>query len=166
MKTLANLFRWAFIAFVTVAFALPGTPLALLLPGKRLKGELFRLVSRTYSRIILAALGTRIEVKGLANVDPGRAYIFMSNHVSHADPPALTVALPHPLHWVYKKELAGIPFFGWFLRATGQIMVDRTDAGRAKGVITGAVAGLSGSHSVMIFPEGTRSRDGRLLPFK
>jgi 1-acyl-sn-glycerol-3-phosphate acyltransferase len=90
----------------------------------------------------------------------------MSNHVSHADSPALAAVISHPLHWVFKKELSRIPVFGWVLLACGQIMVDRTDPERSKVSLREALTGLSGNNSVMIYPEGTRSRDGNLQPLK
>jgi 1-acyl-sn-glycerol-3-phosphate acyltransferase len=144
----------------------PGILLALLLPGKARKGTLFLWVSKIYSRIALAALGVRVSCRGLENVDIRKPYVFMSNHASHADSPALASVLPHPLHWVFKKELSRIPVFGWVLLACGQIMVDRSDPEKARAAMAEALSGLSGSNSVMIYPEGTRSRDGRLQPLK
>ena len=72
----------------------------------------------------------------------------------------------YPLHWVFKKELAKIPVFGWVLLACGQVMVDRLSPERSKASLEEAISGLSGSNSVMIYPEGTRSRDGNLQRFK
>ncbi len=164
--TLLNALQLLFIGILTLVFGMPGTLLALLLPGKTRKGRLFLWVSRTYSRIVLRALGVRVECRGLANIDLGERYVFMANHMSHADAPVLASVLPHPLHWVFKKELSRIPVFGWVLLASGQIMVDRSDPEGARAVLREAFTGLTGNNSVMILPEGTRSRDGRLLPFK
>lgn len=164
--TVANALRLGFLGLLTVAMGVPGIALALLLPGKRLKGRVFLLVSKNYSRIVLCAFRIRVAVSGLGNIDPERPYVFMSNHVSHVDSPALALVIPHPLHWVFKKELARIPVFGWVLLACGQIMVDRSDPERSRATLEAALSGLSRNSSVMIYPEGTRSRDGALQPFK
>lgn len=162
----ANAVQFFLLGLLTLVFGVPGIVLALLLPGKALKGRLFLFVSKNYARIALFLFGIRVSARGLDNVDPDRPYVFMSNHVSHADSPALARVIPHPLHWVYKKELARIPVFGWVLLSCGQIMVDRSDTERSRAALGSALAGLSGNNSVMIYPEGTRSRDGTLQPLK
>lgn len=164
--TFGDALRLGFLGLITLVMGVPGILLALLLPGKRLKGRLFLLVSKNYARIVLSVFRIRVVVSGLGNIDPARPYVFMSNHVSHVDSPALALVIPHPLHWVFKKELARIPVFGWVLLACGQIMVDRSDPERSRAILEEAFAGLSGNSSVMIYPEGTRSRDGALQPFK
>jgi 1-acyl-sn-glycerol-3-phosphate acyltransferase len=164
--TLLNALQLFFIGVLTLLLGVPGILLALLLPGKVRKGKLFLLVSKTYSRIVLSALGVKVVCRGLEHVDVRKPYVFMSNHASHVDSPALASVLPHPLHWVFKKELSRIPVFGWVLLACGQIMVDRADPEKAKAAMAEALSGLSGNSSVMIYPEGTRSRDGSLQPLK
>jgi len=157
-----NALQIFFIGVLTVIFGLPGTLLALLLPGRTRKGRLFLWVSRNYSRIVLKALGVRVTSRGLENIDLQKPYVFMANHASHADAPVLASVLPHPLHWVFKKELSKIPVLGWVLLACGQIMIDRSDPGGARAALKVAFSGLTGNSSVMILPEGTRSRDGNL----
>jgi len=164
--TLRNALQLFFVGLLTLAFGVPGTLLALLLPGKALKGKLFLWVSKNYSRILLFALGVRVACCGIEKIDLRRPYVFMSNHVSHADSPALASVIPHPLHWVFKKELSKIPVLGWILLAGGQIMVDRSDPEKSKASLVEALSGLAGNNSVMIYPEGTRSRDGNLQPLK
>jgi 1-acyl-sn-glycerol-3-phosphate acyltransferase len=164
--TVRNALQLFFIGLLTLLFGVPATLLGLLLPGKALKGKLFLRVSKYYSRIALFALGVNVASRGLENIDIRKPYVFMSNHVSHADAPALASVLPHPLHWVFKKELSKIPVFGWVLLAGGQIMVDRTDPEGSRAALEKALSGLSGNNSVMIYPEGTRSRDGKLQPLK
>jgi 1-acyl-sn-glycerol-3-phosphate acyltransferase len=164
--TFLNALQLLFIGFLTLVFGVPGILLALLMPGRTLKGKVFLWVSKLYSRVALFVLGVTVTCRGLENIDARKAYVFMSNHVSHADSPALASVIPHPLHWVFKKELSTIPVFGWVLLACGQIMVDRAAPEKSKAALAGALSGLSGNNSVMIYPEGTRSRDGKLQPFK
>jgi 1-acyl-sn-glycerol-3-phosphate acyltransferase len=90
----------------------------------------------------------------------------MPNHTSIADPLSLAITIPQPCHVVFKKELARIPVFGWALLSLGQIMVDRENTEQARASLTEAVSGLSGNHSILIFPEGKVSHDGQLLPLK
>jgi 1-acyl-sn-glycerol-3-phosphate acyltransferase len=164
--TLLNAAQLVLLGILTLVIGVPAILLALLLPGKTLKGKLFLVVSKTYARLVLGFFRVKVGGRGLGNIDPGKPYVFMSNHASHVDSPALALVISHPLHWVFKKELARIPVFGWALLACGQIMVDRADPGKSREALAKALSGLSGNNSVMIYPEGTRSRDGNLKPFK
>ena len=164
--TFLNAVQLFLLGLLTLVMGVPAILLALLIPGKTLKGKLFRVVSRTYARIALWFFRIQVMGRGLTNIDSGKPYVFMSNHASHADSLALATVISHPLHWVFKKELARIPVFGWVLLACGQVMVDRSSPERSKAALEEALSGLSGNNSVMIYPEGTRSRNGDLLPFK
>jgi 1-acyl-sn-glycerol-3-phosphate acyltransferase len=90
----------------------------------------------------------------------------MSNHASHVDSLALAVSIPHPLHWVFKKELSKIPVFGWVLMSLGQIMVDRRNAAQSRTALLNAAGALAGNNSILIYVEGTRSKDGKLQSLK
>jgi 1-acyl-sn-glycerol-3-phosphate acyltransferase len=92
--------------------------------------------------------------------------IFMSNHESQMDPPVLIAALPLPAVYIAKQELKYLPFIGWAAWAAGVIFIDRRDRERALRSIHDAALQIRGGKSVVIFPEGTRSRTGQLLPFK
>lgn len=92
--------------------------------------------------------------------------IFMSNHESQMDPPILIAALPLPAVYIAKQELKYLPFIGWAAWAAGVIFIDRRDRERALGSIHAAALQIRAGKSVVIFPEGTRSRTGQLLPFK
>ena len=113
------------------------------------------------------AAGIRIEVTGLENIPLGRPCIFMSNHVSNLDPPVLIPKLPGRCSVLLKKELMNIPILGRAMRMGQFVPVERggkRDAAQAS-VKDAAEALQSGLH-IMVFPEGTRSRDGRLHTFK
>lgn len=161
-----NVLQYFALGLITLVLGAPAILLGLPLPGRSLKGRLFRIVSKAFSWSTLGIFGIRVEARGLENIDPRRPYVFMSNHASHADSPALVLALPHPLHFVFKKELARIPVFGWALLALGQIMVDRADRQQSRLSLDAGLSGLSGPNSLMVYPEGSRSRDGLLKPFK
>src|SRR4030065_2078211 len=111
--TLLNAAQLVLLGILTLLIGVPAILLALLLPGKALKGKLFRVVSKPYARIALGFFRIKVVGRGLANIDSGKPYVFMSNHASHADSAALALVISHPLHWAFKQELARIPAFGW-----------------------------------------------------
>ncbi len=164
--TAKNAVQLFLLALLTLAIGIPAIVLGLLAPGRSRKGRIFRWVTKSYSAVALPLFGVTLETRGLSRVDRDRPYVFMSNHVSHIDSPALALSIPHPLHWVFKKELSRIPVFGWVLLCLGQIMVDRADASQAREALAIAASGLTGNNSILIYPEGTRSKDGKLQPLK
>ena len=110
--------------------------------------------------------GARVTVTGLERLDPARAYLVVANHSSWIDIAVLFLALPVPLHFLAKRELAAVPFLGWYIRAMGMVFVDRRDPRRAHATVDHAQRLLAAGRSVVSFPEGTRSRDGRVRGFK
>ena len=121
--------------------------------------------ARSWSRLILATTGVHVEVSGLERLESDRAYVFVANHQSIYDIPIVFTSLPSQLRIVAKQSLGRIPFLGWHLRRTGHILVDRRHPNRA--AIFGRASKLmKDGLSLIVFPEGTRSRDGRVAPFK
>lgn len=161
-----TVFQWIFTCVVTVALSPPYIFLGFLQTGLARKGRLFRSLAKIYSKVIYAAFRVRVVHHGFEQIDPHSPYVFMANHTSIADPLAAAITIPQPFHCVFKKELARIPVFGWALMSLGQIMVDRENTEQSRAALAEAVSGLSGNNSILIFPEGKISRDGRLLPLK
>jgi 1-acyl-sn-glycerol-3-phosphate acyltransferase len=121
--------------------------------------------ARTWSRLILATTGVRVEVAGLDRLDRTTTYVFVSNHQSIYDIPILFWSLPYQLRIIAKESLGSFPFLGWHLRRTGHMLVDRRRPDRTK--IFGWASRLtSNGLCLIVFPEGTRSRDGRVGRFK
>ena len=116
------------------------------------------------SRISLWLGGVRMEVSGRERI-PAGAVVFMPNHQSNADPPAVFVQLP-PVLVLAKKEFFRVPILGWAMRRRGFIPVDRSNRERAIEAIRRAVDSLRTGNSFLVYPEGTRSPDGRLQRFK
>jgi 1-acyl-sn-glycerol-3-phosphate acyltransferase len=108
----------------------------------------------------------RVRVVGAERMDPAAAVICMSNHQSNFDIPVLLGYLPVPFRWLAKAELFKIPVFGRAMRGAGYIPIDRSDRPAAIASLRQAAAAIRGGVSVVIFPEGTRSPDGTLKPFK
>lgn len=127
----------------------------------------FDAVARNWSKWILWASGVRVRTEGLDIVALDQPQIFASNHASWYDVFAIAVALPKRFRFVAKAELGLIPIFGQAWKAAGHISVDRKN--RAAAVASLDAAGRlirADRSSVVIFPEGTRSATGELLPFK
>lgn len=112
------------------------------------------------------AAGIKVKVEGLDRLDRSRNYIFMCNHVSNVDPPILAPLIPPRTSVLVKKEVFRIPMLARAMRMGSLVPVDRRNREAALGSLSAAGDVLRSGISMMIFPEGTRSPDGRLLPFK
>jgi 1-acyl-sn-glycerol-3-phosphate acyltransferase len=130
------------------------------------RGNLVYWVARLWSRGLLLCSGLSLEVRQQGDLESGMPYVFMSNHQSLFDIPALIASLPGQARFLAKRSLFRIPVFGWALRAGGFISIDREDRSRAGRSFSAAVARLRAGASAVVFPEGTRSLDGQLLPFQ
>lgn len=110
--------------------------------------------------------GVHVRVEGLDALDPCGTYVFMSNHASNLDPPILVPLIPRRTSVLVKKELYRIPIFGTAMRLASLVPVDRTDREKAIESLREGEKVLLAGINMMVFVEGTRSPDGRLLPFK
>ena len=129
-------------------------------------GNPVHIIARIWSKSILFVSGIEVFVAGLANIDTSKSYIYMSNHRSNFDIPVLLGCLPIQFRWLAKAELFKIPIFGRAMQGAGYVKIDRTNRESAFKSIDEVAAKMKNGVSVMIFPEGTRSQDGNLKPFK
>lgn len=114
----------------------------------------------------LNVAGVRYRVAGAENVPTEGPVIFMSNHQGNFDILTLYQAVPRPFAWLAKEELFKIPVFGHSMARGGYIPIDRSDGRKALKSLAAAAELIRAGRSVLMFPEGTRSTDGQLLPFK
>ncbi len=128
-------------------------------------GRLYAWHARLWARLGLALNGVTVTVTGAEHLPDGPV-IFMSNHQSNFDILSLLAAMPRQIHWIAKKELFEIPVFGPSMRRGGYIPLDRGDGRKALQSMDEAAATIHQGKSVVLFPEGTRTTDGNLLPFK
>ena len=108
----------------------------------------------------------RIRVHGNEHVEPGRPYVYMANHSSLIDTPALFAYLPYPFRIMAKRELFYVPFMGWHLWTAGHFPIDRGNARRTVASVRRTIEGGRGGRSLAVFPEGTRTPDGQLQKFQ
>ncbi|WP_088535771.1 1-acyl-sn-glycerol-3-phosphate acyltransferase [Geobacter sp. DSM 9736] len=129
-------------------------------------GRLYYRHAVLWARLSLLLAGVRVVVEGREKVPVASPVIFMSNHQSNFDILALFLAIPGQFSWIAKEELFRIPVFGHSMSRAGYIPLDRSDGRRALKSMDAAARRIRNGESVVIFPEGTRTVDGSLLPFK
>lgn len=122
--------------------------------------------SRVYTRGQIALTGAQYRTVVHPDIDPGRPYLFAQNHVNVFDHVVLYDATPHFKQGVELEEHFKIPVYGWFMRSRGTIPVRRGSAGQTPEILDGFRAELSKGHSILAFPEGTRTTTGRVGPFR
>lgn len=133
----------------------------------RIRGPVYVRMTRAWAKVALWSSGSDAVLHGLENVTPGQPFVLVANHVSWFDIFAIAAKLPVDYHFVAKKELEKIPVFGLAWRAAGHISIDRGNRESAARSLRQAGLQMREQKSVVvIFAEGTRSRTGRLLPFK
>ncbi len=130
------------------------------------RGEAGYWFIRTWARILLWTCGVKVEVSGRENLPPHGSFILMSTHNSHFDIPVLMKEVPRQFRIVAKKSLFKIPVFGWIMTVAGYVNVDRENKQQAFASLDKASETVKEGMPLLIFPEGTRSLDGSLGPFK
>lgn len=153
-------------ALFTVLVTLAGFPIALLLGllfGPRLP---LRMAAWYWAPLLFFGAGARLRVEGAERVDWTRPQVLVANHASMIDIPALFRAVPVPLRFVLKREMERVPVVGWYARLMGMVFIDRGNARDAKRRLDDAAEKLRDAATFAAFPEGTRSKDGTLGPFK
>jgi 1-acyl-sn-glycerol-3-phosphate acyltransferase len=159
------MFRALFVILITFAYILVlGPPVVIYAMVTGNSDPLYRVGMRG-ARMAMWLAGVQLEVMGKEKIPQECAAVFLANHQGNCDPPALLPILP-PVRVMVKKEFFRVPILGRGMLLRGFIPVDRRNRDRAIAAVEEAVRALKAGHSFMAFPEGTRSRDGRLQPFK
>jgi 1-acyl-sn-glycerol-3-phosphate acyltransferase len=128
-------------------------------------GKISTWYMRTWSLMTIWMTGAKIKVEGVENIPPGPV-LLLANHQSFFDITSLLWAFPRALRMVAKKELFSVPFFGWGITIYGFIPIDRSNHIKAVASLDEAARRIRNGIPVLLFPEGTRSRDGKLQAFK
>lgn len=122
--------------------------------------------ARFWSRCVCTLLLVRVKVVGRENIDPKTSYVFVCNHQGAFDIWTIYGYLGHNFKWLMKKSLEKVPFVGKACKSAGHVMVDDSNPRGVRQTIEESEERLRGGMSVVIFPEGSRTRDGHLTPFK
>jgi len=158
--------RSAFIiGWVVLTTAIFGI-LAIIISFFTRTGNPVHIIARIWGRSILMVSRVHVSVKGLSNIEPDKSYVYMANHQSNFDIPVLLGYLPVQFRWLAKAELFKIPIFGRAMLGAGYVKIDRFNRKSAFESLNQAAQRMKEGVSVMIFPEGTRSKDGSIRQFK
>jgi 1-acyl-sn-glycerol-3-phosphate acyltransferase len=130
------------------------------------KGRVVHRYARLWGRAALLANRVKVRVDGMEHVKREGPYIFMSNHQGYYDVFALLAHLPFQFKWLVKKELFSVPILGWTMAAAGYINIDREGTRKTVEALDKAAQKIREGMSVVVFPEGSRSPDGSIQPFK
>lgn len=159
--------RFAWVMLVTAAATAGYGLVAIGASLFGVRGPLYSRLTRDWARTILRASRTPVVTHGLDEVDWSQPHVLACNHISGYDIFALASVMPGPFAFVAKKELERIPLFGSAWKAAGHISIDRSDRQKAIQSLHRAAEKMRRDRTtVIIYPEGTRSRTGKLQPFK
>jgi 1-acyl-sn-glycerol-3-phosphate acyltransferase len=158
LRFLRTIFGWLFILVATMTLAL-----FIAISGET---EFSEEVLRFWSRLFLGVAGAHVVTSKHPKIERGKSYVYVSNHTSNLDVPAILWTAGVPLRFIAKKELQRIPLFGWAARRMGHVFIDRKDSrGAALAIRKRIERGLAGV-GLFFFAEGTRATTSELLPFK
>ena len=129
------------------------------------RGTILQGCQRLWARLILAVSFVKVSVTGLDKMDPSQTCVFCANHRSYLDPPVILASLNRSVCFLAKQSLFSIPFLGWAMRRAGDVPLNRQDPRQATRSLAMAAQRIRQGVSVITFPEGTRSLDGKLHPF-
>ena len=158
--------RSVFVWFCIVATGFVFASLAILTYLFDRTGKMAHLCARLWGNAVLLANGVHVKIEGLEHLQKKGPYIFMANHQGSYDIFALLGQLPFQFKWLAKKEIFSIPILGWAMTAAGYISIDRDGTRETVEAMNKAALKIREGASVVIFPEGTRSADGSIQPFK
>jgi 1-acyl-sn-glycerol-3-phosphate acyltransferase len=162
-----NIVRATLLAILDIIVTAFFAAMAIILPPLSGRGEKTSYkLAHLWGKTIIFISGVTVEIKGEENVPRNRPFIFMANHQSNFDILVLLGYIPAHFYWISKKEVFYVPLLGAAMKRAGYISVDRQDREKAIQSLHDAAQIIKNGKSVMTFPEGTRSRDGKIRPFK
>jgi len=122
-------------------------------------------IAQVWARGCVRISGARLTVRGAGNLRKYPLAVYAANHTSYMDTPVIFSTLPFQFRILAKKELWTMPFIGWYLNRSGQIPVDTVSANATVSSLGGGVRALRGGMPLFVFPEGSRTPDGKMQPF-
>lgn len=163
MQKIQAIFSWIGVVLAVVVFS----TLTLIMGIFDWSGALSHRMVQLWARVVLFCVRVHLEVHGTQNLEKGRFYVIASNHEGQADIPVLVRALPLQFKFASKTAVFRIPVMGWAMYAARYVPIDRGGGPeKARQAIDRMSAKLKQGFSVLMFPEGTRTRDGKVGTFK
>jgi 1-acyl-sn-glycerol-3-phosphate acyltransferase len=162
MWKIINLIQWVFI-FLAIIFSGILAILALIIS----KNLSFWIAKNIWSRLLCAIVFSPVYLHNKQRISElDKPVIYCANHQSMYDIPAMFISMDKPIHFIAKKELKKIPFIGWYVSSAGMIFIDRSNTEKAMSSMQKAGELILSGRNVVTFPEGTRSKNGKLNLFK
>jgi 1-acyl-sn-glycerol-3-phosphate acyltransferase len=163
INNFTSFLRWVGVFLTTVLMCIPSTLCGLL----DRTGKIAHAHHRLWARFIMFWVGAKLVVTGRENIDPDKNYIIASNHEGNADIPIMIWALPLQFKFAAKRSLFRIPIFGWAMSQARYVPIDRgIGSAAAREGMKRLTQKAQEGFSILMFPEGTRTRDGKIRPFK
>lgn len=165
-KFFYNIYLWLVAIPVIAILTLLTAILTILIAPFFPQARFAHAIPKIWSKLTCFLLLIRVKIFGIENIDTSQSYIYISNHQSIIDIFVIYGWLPSVFKWLMKAELLKIPFVGWACKAAGHIFIDRSLGVGANKSIAEAKTKLQNGVSVVIFPEGSRTHDGKMQHFK
>jgi 1-acyl-sn-glycerol-3-phosphate acyltransferase len=160
------MFRTVYVALVALVVTLIIAPTVTLISLFHSSSPLIDRLIRRWARVIVRSAGIELRGHNLDRLETTDRYVIIGNHASYLDIPCLLAVIPQPLRFMAKKSLFSIPIFGWGMKATGFIPVDRKNRSTAVQSFDLAAERIRKGNSIVIFPEEGRSRTPEMKPFQ
>jgi 1-acyl-sn-glycerol-3-phosphate acyltransferase len=157
---------WLIKNFVVVLYSLLIAILSILIFPIDYKYKLSNPLMKVWTRIVLFIYGVKVNVYGAENVNPAKGKIYIANHASYLDIFIQLAKLPDNVRMIYKKEINKVPILGWAMMSVGFVSIDRVNIRSAMKSLGKAAEKVKKGLSVVIYPEGTRTKDGKIDEFK
>lgn len=157
-----DLIQMPVFVLTTAAFG----SMALLVSLVDKKGNVQHWIARVWARCCVWISASKLTVIGAENLRRHPVAVYASNHTSYMDIPVIFSALPFQFRILAKKELWSIPFIGWYLNRSGQIPIDARNTRAPGSILSAAIRALRAGLPLFVFPEGSRTKDGKLQPFQ
>jgi len=157
---------WLIKNFVVIMYSLLVAVLSLLIFPIDYNKKLSNSLMRVWANGVLFIYGIKVNVSGAENIIPGTGKVYISNHASYLDIFVQLAKMPDNVRMIYKKEINRVPLLGWAMLAAGFISIDRKNTRKAMSSLDKAAEKIKKGLSIVIYPEGTRTRDGNVGEFK
>ena len=151
---LRTLLFWSVGLFLTLLFFIP-VPLVAIIDRS---GNSIHIIGRIWSRILLFLCGVKVEIEGINNLIKNKPFLLISNHQEALDIPVLHAFLPAQFRWISKERVFRYPIIGWTMSLAGYVKMDRSSSRASYGALVEATEKLKKGTSILIFPEGSRSK--------